>query len=102
MNNFYIILEISATIVSIQNFLQTHEKFGCVKGSSCKVGQFLERINEILNSDTCCDDIRTSFVEHCVQFNDVFNCIYQLIQPENSDMIKKFELLTNSREEEST
>ena len=106
MNNFHIILEISATIVSIQKFFlvvsQTHETFGCANGSSCKVGQFLERINEILNSDTCCDDIRTSFVEHCVHFNDVFNCIYQLIQPENSGMIKKFELLTNSKEKEST
>ena len=55
MNNFHIMLEISATIVSIQKFFleasQTHKKFSCTNESSCNVGQFLKKLAEILRSD---------------------------------------------------
>lgn len=55
MNNFHIMLEISATIVSIQKIFleasQTHEKFSCTNESSCNVGQFLKKLAEILRSD---------------------------------------------------
>ena len=54
MDNFYIMLEISATIVSIQKFFDCFtdtEKIGYVKDSGCKVDHFLEKINEILCSD---------------------------------------------------
>lgn len=94
MNNFHIMLEISATIVSIQNFFleasQTHEKFSCTKESTCNVGQFLKKLAQILRSDKRYNDIRTLFVEVCMQY-DVFNCIYKSIQPENFGIVNDIE-----------
>lgn len=53
-------------------------------------------LNKILYYDKSYDEMRTSFVEDCVKFNDVFNGMYRLVQPENADMVSKIEKLTNS------
>ena len=72
---------------------QAHAKFRCAIGVACKVGQFIETLDEILCSDRSYDEIRTSFVEYCVKCNNVFNIMYRLIQPQpqSADIAKKLE-----------
>lgn len=57
--------------------------------------EFLQMLDKILTADNSYDDMRTLFVEHCVKNNDVFNCMYRLILPENNDVVNQIERITN-------
>lgn len=57
--------------------------------------EFLQMLDKILTADNSYDDMRTLFVEHCVKYNDVFNCMYRLILPENNDVVNQIERITN-------
>ena len=55
MDNFYIMLKISSTILSMQKFFlalyQTHAKFGCIKDTTYKV--FTRIFTDVRQNSTC-------------------------------------------------
>lgn len=74
--------------MSMQTFFlsasQAHEKIGCKKGESCKVVEFLDIIEKIINSEETYDKIRSMFIAQCLEHKNTFNCLSRLASPENS------------------
>lgn len=53
----------------MQSFLlsvsQDHKKIGCEKEASCKVAEFLDVLDKILNADKTYDETRCLFIADC-------------------------------------
>ena len=109
MDSFHIVLEIASTTLGIQKFFfvasQTHKKFNCSKGSTCKVEQFIEELDKILAADNDYEEMRSKFIGACFKSKHIFSYLYRLNLPENVDAVdrvqKLTENITNLREKEA-
>ena len=102
-------LEIASTTLGMQKLFfvasQTHKKFNCSKGSTCKVEQFIEELDKILAADNGYEEMRSKFIEACFKSKDIFSCLYRLNLPKNVDAVDRVQELTddisNLREKEA-
>ena len=96
MDTFQTILELSSTILSIQQFFlvvsEAHEKLGC-DNDLCKVGEFLGGLDKILSADKTHDEKHVLFTNYCKKHVNVFVAVYELVLPKNSGKLDEIENL---------
>ena len=99
MDSFHIMLEVTSNTLGMQKFFfvasQTHKKFNCSKGSTCKVKQFIEELDKILAADNDYEEMWSKFIEACFKSKDLFSCLYRLNLSENVDTVNKVQELTD-------
>ena len=99
MDSFHIILEIASTTLTMKKFSfvapKTHKKFNCSNSSTCKVEQFIEKLNKTLAADNDYEEMWSKFIEASFKCKNIFSCLYKVNLSENVDTVNKVQELTD-------